>query len=195
MAQIDWQGYDRLDLALGTLIEFDAAPLMDQWGAILIEGNRRGVLSGVDGNNQPMPPLKYRGGFGIKTRNRRVPDFGTTLFESTGIGPYASGLNDNLSSAEYRKQVGPRLAPRGQASRAIKNLHQAVEYDPLSKTWYAVCAWFQVVSTDNVPFLPYHFEGTGRLPKYDLRPVRPEDVQFCVNALNAYVKANFLSRF
>lgn len=197
MAIAEWDGYDRLNQTLQSVIEFDAYPLMDQWGSILIEGNRRGVLSGLDGNNQPMPPLKYRNGFGARARNRQTPDFGTSVFGSTERGPFLEGLvaNDNLTTAQYRKELGPRLAPRGQASRVIKNLHQAIEYDPITKTWYAIAAWADVISTKGVPFLPFHFEGLGNLPKYDLRPVRPEDVQFCINALVKFTNEEILERF
>ena len=186
--EFDLTGFDRIDLTFQTMAEFDAYPLMQQWCGHLIEGNRQGVLSGRDGNDNPMPPLKYRNGQGKKTGKRRFPDYGTTMWESTGFGPHLAGLHDNLTTSEYRQETGPRLAPQRDASRIIKNLHEAIEYDPLTKTWYAIAAWREVVSTKGVPFLPFHFAGMGRNPKYDLRPVRPQTIQFCINSLRAFIK-------
>jgi hypothetical protein len=192
---IDWPGFEALDGGLHALTAFDAAPLMERWCDILVEGNRRGVLSGRDGFDRPMPALKYRGGAGKATANRRVPDFGTTRHETTGHGPYAAGLHDNLTSWQYRQLSGPRLAPRGEASRVIKNLHTEVRHDPATDTWEAIGAWAEVVSTRGVPFLPFHFDGDGHNPRYDLRPVRPRDRELAVNALRAFVKEQFLNRF
>jgi hypothetical protein len=194
VASIEWDGYGALQQGLAAVAEVDATDLMEQWCDILVEGNRRGVLSGRDGNDQPMPPLKYRNGAGRKTRNRKAGDFGTSRYESTGAGPYATGLNDNLSTALYSQLTGPRLAPRGEASRVIKNLMTEVRHDPASGRWEAVAAWHQVVSAKGGPFLPFHFEGEGRNPHYALRPVRPQDYQFALNALRAWLKAQFFAR-
>ena len=189
---LEWPGLPKLVEGLKLMRNLDCTPLMLQWGSILIEGNRRGVLAGLDGNNQPMPALKYRDGHGKPTRNRRVPHYGTSRFETSGAGPYATGLNDNLSPAAYRELTGPRLAPRGEASRVIKNLHQMVEICKVSENrWQAVCAWNDVISNSGEPFLIAHFEGLNHEPKYDLRPVRPEDYAFCMNALSAFAKKVF----
>ncbi len=190
-ATFEWEAFARLAGALEALSEFDAFPLMEQWESIVTEGNRRGVLSGRDGFDQPMPALQYRGGAGRRTANRRVPDYGTTLHAATDP---AAAAGDNLTSAQYRALTGPRLAPRREASRAVKNLHTQVLSDG-SGRWEVVGAWSDVVSRKGVPFLPFHFAGAGRLPRYDLRPVRPQDLQFCSVALAAFVKDHYLSRF
>jgi hypothetical protein len=193
-ASIEWTQFGQLDATFTALIEFDAMPLMERWADIIVEGNRRGVLAGLDGHNNPMPALQYRDGKGKKTRNRQVGHYGTTVFETTGFGPHRAGLHDNLTTALYSQLTGPRLAPRGEASRVIKNLHTEIR-NLDGGTWEVVGAWLQVVSNEGVPFLPFHFEGDGRLPRYDLRPVRPEDLQFAANALRAFVKDQFLRSF
>src|SRR5262252_4562742 len=109
---VEWAGYPALQDGLQALAAFDATLLMNRWEEILTEGNRRGVLSGIDGYDRPMPPLKYRTGAGKRTANRRVPLYGTTKFGTTGHGPYATGLHDNLTTAQYQELSGPRLAPR-----------------------------------------------------------------------------------
>ena len=85
--------------------------------------------------------------------------------------------------------------PDREASRAIKNLRTRIDYDSSSKEWSAIGAWHQVVSVKGVEFLPFHFRGDGRLPKYDLRPVREKDRQFALNALRAFVTQLFRSRY
>ena len=200
----DGSGLDRMVQGFEAVTSFDAMPLMKRWEDIVVEGNRRGVLAGLDGRNQRMPPLQYRDGGGKRTKNRRAPQYGTGLHDTSGAGPYAAGLHDNLTSSQYRQLTGPRLAPRGEASRVIKNLHTEIRSFPTEGRWEVVGAWYQkeggslgssVVSVKGVPFLIYHFEGQGRNPKYDLRPVRPEDLKFAANALRAFVKEHFLSHF
>jgi hypothetical protein len=48
--------------------------------------------------------------------------------------------------------------------------------------------WEEVVSRDGRPFLHYHFDGTGRLPRRDLRGVRPAGVARALEALKAFGK-------
>ena len=95
-------------------------PLLEEWTTIIIEGNRRGVLSGLDGNNHPAPPLRYRNGAGLPTRNRMgmarrathdVITFGPNapnpaIQSSVGFSPNGG----NLTISEYKKLTGPRLA-------------------------------------------------------------------------------------
>jgi hypothetical protein len=64
MAWISLIGFDATARRLDVMADPDASPLMDDWERIIVEGNRRGVLSGLDGNDRPMPPLRYRGGPG-----------------------------------------------------------------------------------------------------------------------------------
>lgn len=186
---VEWPGLTALVADLQALRNVDLFPVAEQCEQIIVEGNRRGVLAGLDGNNHPMPHLKYRGGAGKKTRNRRVPDYGTNLFQETGHGPLATGLHDNLSLAEYQKLTGPRLAPRREQSRIIKNLLTRIDH-PTDDEWEAIGAWVEVVDVEGRPFLRDHFDGIGQA-RYDLRPIRDEDMQFCRNALEAFANQDF----
>lgn len=186
---VEWPGLTALVADLQALRDVDLFPVAEQCEQFIIEGNRRGVLAGLDGHNQPMPPLRYRAGAGKKTRNRRVPDFGTNLFQETGHGPFSAGLHDNLTTAEYQELTGPRLAPRRDQSRIIKNLLTRIDH-PDDDTWEAIGAWAEVVSVRGVKFLPFHFDGIGQA-RYDLRPIRDEDMQFCRNALEAFANQDF----
>ena len=189
MASLSWPGYDKLIAKLAKLKDPDLMPVMEQWRATVIEGNRRGVLQGVDGYGRPMPALKYRNGTRApKTRNRRVPDYGTTR--------HAATINDNLTTREYQQLTGPRLAPRGEQSRIIKNLFVDIAVSGgTPRRWGLRGGWFEVRGRDGTEFLPVHFLGlrAGRgagfiMPRYDLRRVRDEDRQLCRNALKAFVR-------
>ncbi len=181
--RLTWDGYDRLRAKLQKLADPDASPLMDKWSDILIEGNRRGVLAGMDGNDRPMPALTYRNGEGFAgAKNRRGAAFGTTRDYRTKWDRRIPGLN-NLTSREYKESTGPRLAPRYAGSRVITNLYPGYGRDEANDfTWYAEAVWFDVVSEKGYPFLHVHFDGkrAGRgkgfmMPRYDLRPVRLAD--------------------
>ena len=182
----DFAGIDRVKRRLQSLKDVDASPLMERWKDILVEGNRRGVLAGLDGKDQPMPPLQYRNGAGKNTANRQAREYGRSRYQAVG------GSGANLTTKQYRQLTGPRLAPRREASRVIKNLQTETRYDAAADRWTAVAAWRDVVSKKNVHFLPFHFDGLIRskkpLPKYDLRPVRERDRKFALNALRAFVK-------
>jgi hypothetical protein len=196
----EWQGFSSFDATLFGLENYDPIPLLETWEDIIVEGNRRGVLAGVDGNNQPMPPLKYRNGAGKKTRNRQVPHFGRSYLDTPAnpniaFRPHAAGFDLNLTSAQYQELTGPRLAPRRDQSRVITHLRTAINHDSSSGTWEVIGAWEDVVSVKGVLFLPFHFDGEGFNPRYDLRPVRPEDLQFARNQLEAHARSVFFMRY
>lgn len=170
MATDPWPGFDAIRQRLHGLVDPDASPLVEDWERIIQEGNRRGVLQGVDGFGQPMPALRYRNGFGNPNKqNRKGRGFGKAAKESR---------YDNLTTAEYRRLTGPRLAPRRLQSRVIRNLETGHGRDPGNRfQWFAVGAWDNVVNAKGEKFLMAHFAPRpgSRLPRYDLRPVRPED--------------------
>lgn len=185
MATVEWPGYNRLRAALATLADPDASALMRNWERIIVEGNRRGVLSGLDGNDQPMAPLKYRGGAAKATRNRKGPRF--------GANPKFSSLHQP-TTREYQQMTGPRLAPQYANSRVIMNLRTGHGRDPVNRyQWFAVGEWDEVVNEKGVAFLPFHFaEDRGRavhLPRYDLRPVRPADKRLAQREMVKWAKA------
>lgn len=177
----------KLKLMLQGLGDPDLSPAMVEWERSIVEGNRRGVLSGLDGYGQPAPPLKYRNGAGRRTADRKGKLRGTVKHEHQ-VGPSAAGLHGNLTAAEYRKLTGPRLAPRREASRVITNLHTQHGRDPgQANTWFAEGAWFDVLSNKGVPFLGAHFKGRNKLPKYDLRPIRPDDRRTMATQLRKFI--------
>jgi hypothetical protein len=175
----DTKGLDRLIARVQKIERPDARTLMATWMRVIEEDNRRGVLAGLDKNGAPMPPVTYRPKMSKppkltlaqkntnSTRARRGT-FG-------GFGPMSAGLNNNLTSAEYRKLDGPPLAPRRQFSRVITNLVTGyAEPSGGGVIWEAFGVWREVVSRKGVHFLPFHFEGRGRLMTRDLSGVRPE---------------------
>lgn len=175
----------------------DATPLMISWQLIIREDNRKGVLAGLDKDGNPMQPVTYRPKLApgekptnirskaaARLRNNQNPRRMHNLLFA-GHGPWASGLHNNLSPAEYRKLTGPPLAPRGQFSRVITNLVTGWEPpQPGAKTkiWTAFGAWKDVVSVKGIAFLVFHFTGQrlgrhGPSIKRDLRGVRPDGRQ------------------
>ena len=184
MASVSWSGFDSLRSAVEKIGDPPMAPLMERWEQIIVEGNRRGALQGIDGFDQPMTPLKYRAGQGIRARNRKG-NFGTTRYRpkvSTGA---------NLTTREYQQLDGPRLAPRYEHSRIIANLHTGHGRDPSNNyTWFAEGAWLDVVDRQGRSFLMAHFEPLpgSRIPRYDMRPIRPADMRLASDALRDYAE-------
>jgi hypothetical protein len=182
MAKLEWDGFGKLMAGLGKLGNPDASDLMVEWERIIVEDNRKGVLAGQDKDGTPMKPVTYRPK-GAPTKAKKSGPRG--IF--AGHGPHAAGLHNNLTSAEYRKLSGPPLAPRGSSSRVITNLFTQHGRDPAGRNaWFAEGAWFEVVSTKGVQFLPFHFNGQGLLPVRDLRGVRPWGRQRAVSALQVW---------
>jgi hypothetical protein len=197
---VDLSGLDRLIRRFRALGDLDASELMRSWERIIDEDNRKGVLAGTDKDGNPMAPVTYRpvqpGHAAFMTRGGEYVAFATNPKPLTkaqkerhrlgvsarkkrgvfaGFGPAISGLNNNLSSSEYRKLDGPPLAPRRGFSRVITNLFTGSGRDPsAANRWVAFGAWREVVDTKGRPFLQYHFNGEGSLPVRDLRGVRPE---------------------
>lgn len=164
----------------------NAAPLMVSWMKILDDGNRRGILAGLDGKGVPLTPVKYRP-VGPKKHQIKARKRGRGAFQ--GIGASMP------TSEEYRRMTGPPLAPRGVNSRVITNF--AVDYAQLRiNVWQVTYWWHDVVSKRGVPFLGFHFRGAtggGRrhnvtLPVRDLRGVRPDDQAKIQRALQAWME-------
>jgi hypothetical protein len=195
-ARITWDGFDDLYRRIGELADPDAAPLMEEWTKVLVEGNRKGVLAGLDGNDVPMPPLTYRGGEGFaEAKSRRGWPFGLKRDYRTGWEKRIPGLQ-NSTTSEYKKMTGPRLAPQYARSRVIQNLEPGYGRDASQDyVWFAEAVWFDVVSEKGYHFLPVHFDGlrAGRgagftMPQYDLRPVRPADRELAKAEMIAWAK-------
>lgn len=166
--------------------------LMESWERIMEEGNRKGVLAGTDKDGISAPPLLYRpvGGVRKLTVAQRLgqrPNLKRGKYAGTGSSP---GIlpNNNLSTSEYRHLAGPRLAPRKQFSRVITNAATGHGRDPDNPyAWFAELAWIDVVNVKGEHFLHYHFDGDGQA-KYDLRGVRPADVEKLRDSLRSWAK-------
>ena len=189
-SSVDLTGLERLIARVKRLADPNPRPLMIAWMKIIEEDNRRGVLAGLDKDGNPMAPVTYRPKpaprkLTANQRNKANPRSRAGIF--AGFGASLAGANNNLTSAEYRRLDGPPLAPRRQFSRVITNLRLAFE-EPAANSgrWVAYGAWDEVASAKGVKFLPFHFDGTGRLPKRDLRGVRPEGREKARKALIAW---------
>lgn len=147
---------------LNRLIDPDFSLLMARWEAIMREDNTRGVMAGLAGDDATLAPVTYRTGINAPLRRRNRYAFGNL--------PPQTSAGDNLTSAEYRRLTGPPLAPRGLRSRVVTNYVTRSGYD--GREWFSEAAWLNVVDRKGRPFLIYHFEGRGRLPRRDLRGVR-----------------------
>jgi hypothetical protein len=154
------------------------------------DDNRKGILAGLDKDGNPMRPVTYRPTVAKpqkpspQQRNNASVRIKAGTFG--GLGLHAAGLHNNLTSAEYRKLGGPPLAPRGQFSRVITNLTTDYEVSADGRIWTAFGVWLDVVSTKGVSFLPFHFNGSGRLPVRNLAGVRPDGMALARRQLIAW---------
>jgi hypothetical protein len=196
-------GIERLERRLRECVGFmnEAKPLMEHWERIIEDQNRKGVLAGTDKDGDPAPLLVYR----LTYAQRRANYAGARPVKLTlaqrlgqrpnlrrgrtaGYGTYAGILdNNNLTSTEYRKLDGPRLAPRRQFSRVITNLATSSWQTDDPNVWVAQGAWVDVVTPKGKKFLHYHFDGDGQA-QYDLRGVRPAALNDCREALRRWAK-------
>jgi len=168
-----------------------AEDLMKHWQRLMEEGNRRGVLEGTDKDGSLMLAVTYRpthaqkraiyAGTAKPIRLTLAQRLGQhprkTRGEFFGFGPASSGINNNLSSSEYRKLDGPPLAPRRQFSRVITNF-ETVSFQPQEHgDWLVTGRWHEVVDVKGRTFLHHLFDGDPPQPgARDLRGVRPDDL-------------------
>jgi hypothetical protein len=169
---LDLTGLDHLLAGLRRIQHLDATPLMMSWMRIIDDDNRTGIMAGIDKDGVPMVPVTYRPRGAPKRHLRRK------------VGAFNPGGSGNLTSAEYRRLGGPPLAPRGTGSRVTTNL--LTGYGHEGDQWYALGYWEGIVSVKGNPFLRYHFEGAGRLPRRDLRGLRPAGRAKAVTALRVW---------
>ncbi len=186
---VDTVGLDRLKARFQRLVNPNATLLMVTWTRIIEDDNRKGVLAGLDKDGNPMRKVTYRPvtlrqKLTAAQRNKVPASKRRGVF--AGLGKHPAGTNNNLTSSEYRKLDGPPLAPRKGFSRVITNLRTRFG-QTASGIWEAVGYWDEVVSRKGVLFLKYHFDGEGRLPKRDLRGVRPDGRQKATKAARAWM--------
>jgi len=169
-----------------------AGDLMKHWELLVEEGNRRGILEDkTDKDGNPLLAVTYRPTaaqkkaiyagtakpvkltvsqrLGQNPRRKRGDFF--------GFGPAISGLNNNLTSAEYRLLDGPPTAPRGRFSRVVTNFETSSWQIEEHGAWVVTGEWREVVSPSGYHFLPDLFDGhPPQLGSRDLRGVRPTDL-------------------
>jgi hypothetical protein len=193
---LDLTALDRVIGGVRALVHLDATPLMVAWQKIIVDDNRQGVLAGLDKDGVPMAPVKYRPASkpARLTTGQKLGAKGTARGKFGGFGPLASGLHGNLSSGEYRLLGGPPLAPRGRYSRVITNL--LTDHAKLREgLWQVTYWWDEVVDVKGNPFLRYHFEGAGRLPRRDLRGLRPAGQAKAQQALMSWARDTLRQAF
>jgi hypothetical protein len=164
---INTEPLDRLIGELDSLADVDFEPLMMDLRAILERDNAEGAAAGLDGFGLPLEPVTYR------------PD--PNKVEPTD---YTIKINNNLTSSWYRELDGPPLSPRGPQSRVTTNFRTA--HGREGNAWVAIGAWEDVLSTEGVPFLSFHFRGEGNLPTRDLAHVRPSAMARAREALHDF---------
>lgn len=179
----------RLQAMLFSLTHPDFSDLMTACAVVMQEDHAYGVLHGTDGDGNPMERTRYRNSLTTAPPKKR-PTLNTMR---DGYKPISAGSrpnNNNLTSAEYRKLSGPPLAPRGPQSRVIRNY---VTRTGLTSTGshYVQAAIVDVVSAKGVEFLPAHFDGVGRLPKRDLRGIRPTGLARILRLLELDIRRKF----
>lgn len=167
---------------LGNIGYAEMEPLLIEAEMILVEDNRKGVLSGMDVHGVSAPPLKYRGQriHFPKVRARPAAKFGRVFAQFQGTA------GDNLTTAQYQQLNGPRLAPRGEQSRVITNFR--TQHGQQGGVYFVGGAWVNVVNKQGRPFLRYHFTGRGHNPKYDLRGIRRWGMEKTWEAVRRWAK-------
>jgi hypothetical protein len=167
---------------------------MLRWMIVMEEDNRKGILQGLDGFGVPMVPVTYRPKGAGSLKPNKAQRGGAKA--NAKAGAFQGGIGGNLTSREYRLLGGPPLAPRGQFSRVITNF-KTTYTDPRQggKEWAVVGAWDDVVNKNGVHFLPFHFNGTGRLPRRDLRGIRPAGMAKAMDALRNWVRLAIREHF
>jgi hypothetical protein len=199
MATVDFSGLDRLQARLRRIAQPEATMpvLMASWTKIVADDNRRGILAGLDKDGLPMAPVTYRPrptARPLTAAHKNHPRKGAKRGEFAGFGAHPGGVNNNLTSAEYRRLAGPPLAPRGAFSRVVTNLRFRWGEPVPGLQWELIGYWDEVVNLKGQRFLHYHFDGAaggGRarrvvLPRRDLRGIRPDGVARARTALRAW---------
>lgn len=179
----------RLSAMLVSLDNPDFSELMRAAEVVIHDDHVHAVLEGRGGDGAPLKPTTYRGSTVAKPRRKRQ----SLATVRGGIQPYQAGsdaMNGNLTTSEYRKLAGPPLAPRGVSSRVVRNFvtRSGLRSDG---TWFAEGTVIDMEDRKGRPFLHFHFDGAGRLPKRDLRGLRAETLAKLLRLLELDVRRKF----
>ena len=182
--RLDAEITGRLRRMLDSMENPDFSQFMEQCEVAIHEGHIRGVMAGTGGSGQVLKPTSYRMSKSAPLRKNR------TINNSRFGGP-AMTENDNLTTAEYVKLKGPPLAPRGLGSRVIRNFASESGLD--ADGWYVTAYLVGIISRKGKPFMEYHFTGAGRLPRRDLRGIRPETRSRILRLLDLEIRRQFFA--
>jgi len=165
-------GFGKLTRILDRIAKADPQPLMMKYRRILEEDNKYGVLNQIAGDDSPIAPVTYRPDRKKKAITWSKGRQRGMKKKSAYTGMFEESAYNNLSHQQYRLLSGPALAPRGLSSRLITNYRTAHGHS--GKRWFAVGAWFDIVSGKGKPFMLGHFTGSGRNKRRDHRGLRTE---------------------
>lgn len=190
---VNLQGFERLAARFTRIANPDPIPLLVTFERLIEEDNRKGVLDGTDKDGKLMDRPIYRPKAGkiqeLSAQQRMNQRKRAKRGMFAGLGPWASGLHNNLTTEEYEMLDGPPLAPRRQFSRVITNLRlEPFERNQISGGWEFVASarWVDVVSVEGVHFLTFHFNGEGQ-KRRDLRGVRPKSLEKARKSARAWM--------
>lgn len=180
VGSVNTAGLDRIIRKLSVVVDLKqkeaVAPLLADFYAVIVEDNRRGVMMGIDKDDKPAPPLKYRNAAKIQSGARSMKSGMFGIQEGArykGMAPRAGNMlaNNNLKTWQYRKMTGPRQAPRRDSSRIITNLRlRNSRFE--NGAWVVEAYWAEYVTPKGQPILKWTFNGTKRMKAYPLNGVR-----------------------
>src|SRR4029077_7517215 len=73
-----------------------------------------------------------------------------------------------------KRGPGPSLIPRGTSSRFYTNFETAWESDPGQWIMFLVCRYVNIVSKKGVSIVPYHENGTAKMPARPTQGLTPK---------------------
>lgn len=189
---VSWDSFSGIMTILAWTADPDLSDLCEILRDVIFEDNKRGVLAGLDKDGMPMAPTVRESTPEGHWVRYRLPDGKPARYFQAGSSP-TPGAPPWVSEGS-----GPPLAPRREQSRVIANLATTYARNGPSN-WVVTGTWEDVVSTPRsgpgVSFLPFHFEGQGRLPTRDLAGLRPQGLQEALEIVSAWTEAQIDARF
>ena len=182
--RLDAEITGRLRRMLDSMENPDFSQFMEQCEVAIHEGHIRGVMAGTDKDGVPMIETTYRNSNAMPLKKSRT-------ISNSRFGAPGMTKNDNLKTSEYVKLKGPPLAPRGLGSRVLRNFASESGLD--ADGWYVTAYLVGIISRKGKPFMEYHFTGAGRLPKRDLRGIRPETKSRILKLLDLEIRRQFFA--